>query len=469
MYFKSRTDFLSIRLRFRYALDFAVPVISVVIGAYCVNWLSRAIAINWPILIIFGYGLVTVKFNYLSLLSATAFRWRVILSLFKKCFLLGLIASLAFCLDNSLRRHLSEMLYFCFFVWVIASALTIALIEIATHVKFRKPPRKIAIVAVTETSVAFAKILSKKRFLSLEFVGYFEDRVAERIPDHAPYPILNRIDNISEYLENNIVHDVLISLPTQATFRFDFVIKQLLDSTCSVHYLHDFLLIQPIRAALTPIGEVSVFTIIDTPSSGVDYIFKRIFDIFFSAIAIICLSPLLLVVAFLIKIDSKGPVLFKQFRWGNAAEPFEIYKFRSMTNAVSAQASSGEVIVQTTRNDSRVTRMGSFIRRTSIDELPQLINIFKGDMSVVGPRPHATQHNKDYRTIIAGYMLRHKVKPGLTGWAQVNGFRGETDTLEKMEMRVKYDLQYLRDWTPMLDIYIVFLTIKVVLLTKNAY
>jgi putative colanic acid biosynthesis UDP-glucose lipid carrier transferase len=174
-------------------------------------------------------------------------------------------------------------------------------------------------------------------------------------------------------------------------------------------------------------------------------------------------------VALFIKLDSKGPVFFRQNRWGTGAKPFAIYKFRSMTQETSQGAAGGDVIVQTTANDMRVTKVGAFIRRTSIDELPQLLNIFLGSMSFVGPRPHATGHNKEYRGLIKGYMLRHKVKPGLTGWAQIHGFRGETDTLDKMAKRIDYDLEYLRNWTPLLDIYIVFKTVHVVALGKNAY
>ncbi len=469
MYFKSKTDFLAIRQQFRYALDFAAPILSVGLSAYYANWLGRAGHIDWPILIILGYALVTIRYDYSSLIQATTFRWQVVFSLFQQSLLIGLVAAMTFLLDQSLEYHLYAILYFVSGLWVTSTILVILLLEVSTSTRFRKPYRKIAIVAVTDASVAFVKILKKQRFISLDFVGFFEDRLPDRLPDYSPYPILAPFSGVSEYVEKNVLHDVLISLPTQASFRFGFVVKALLNSTCSIHYLHDFLLIQPIRAALTSIGEVTVYTIIDMPESGLDYFIKRAFDIFFSTIAIIFLSPLLLAVGFLIRFDSKGPALFKQYRWGNAAEPFEIYKFRSMTNSVSEQASSGEGIIQTTRNDARVTRIGAFIRRTSIDELPQLFNIFKGDMSIVGPRPHATQHNKEYRNLVTGYMLRHKVKPGLTGWAQVNGFRGETDTLEKMEMRVKYDLEYLRNWNPMLDIYIILLTVRIVLSNKNAY
>jgi putative colanic acid biosynthesis UDP-glucose lipid carrier transferase len=293
--------------------------------------------------------------------------------------------------------------------------------------------------------------------------------VPDRLPDHKPFPILSRIDQIAEYITNHEVGHVLVSLPTQASYRFGFVLEQLLDSTCSVHYLHDFLLFRPIREAMTPIGSMSVFTIIDSPGDGFGAAIKRSFDILGASLGLIFLLPLFFIVAAWIKLDSKGPVFFKQNRWGTGASPFQIYKFRSMTQATSVAASVGEVVTQTTQNDARVTRVGAFIRKTSIDELPQLLNIFKGDMSIVGPRPHAVGHNKQYRGLVKGYMLRHKIKPGLTGWAQIHGFRGETDTIDKMEMRVQYDLEYLRTWTPMLDVYVILKTVKLVVSGKNAY
>jgi putative colanic acid biosynthesis UDP-glucose lipid carrier transferase len=334
---------------------------------------------------------------------------------------------------------------------------------------FRRPSEKVAIAAITDSSVAFARGFKDQRFLAIDFLGFFEDRLPDRLPAHEPFPILSRIDEIATFITNHEVGHVLVSLPTQASYRFGFVLEQLLDSTCSVHYLHDFLLFRPIREAMTPIGSMSVFTIIDSPGDGFGAVIKRCFDVLGSSVGLILLVPVFLIVAMWIKLDSKGPVFFKQNRWGTGALPFQIYKFRSMTQATSVAASVGEVVTQTTQNDARVTRVGAFIRKTSIDELPQLLNIFLGDMSIVGPRPHAVGHNKQYRGLVKGYMLRHKVKPGLTGWAQIHGFRGETDTIDKMEMRVKYDLEYLRNWTPMMDVYVILKTVKMVVSGKNAY
>lgn len=414
-------------------------------------------------------AMVWIRFDIYKLAKIKRFRFVVLSDLFARAFVVFLLMNVVFAIDGTLDSRWKQILYFAISIWILCSILTIIFIQISMIKVFRRKPIKLAIAAVTNSSVAFAKNLKAQKFLAIDFLGFFEDRTDDRIPDYQPFKILSRIDGIASYITGQEVDHVLVSLPTEAGYRLGFVLEQLLNSTCSVHYLHDFLLFRPIREAMTPIGNMSVFTIIDAPGTGFDSVIKRIFDILGSAIGLILLLPLLILVAIWIKIDSKGPVFFMQNRWGTGAQPFQIYKFRSMTQATSSASSDGETVVQTTQNDMRVTKVGTFIRRTSIDELPQLINILKGDMSIVGPRPHAVGHNKEYRGLVKGYMLRHKVKPGLTGWAQIHGFRGETDTIDKMEKRVEYDLEYLRNWTPMLDIYVILRTVKLVVTGKNAY
>lgn len=414
-------------------------------------------------------AMVWIRFDIYKLAKIKRFRFVVLSDLFARAFVVFLLMNVVFAIDGTLDSRWKQILYFAISIWILCSILTIIFIQISMIKVFRRKPIKLAIAAVTNSSVAFAKNLKAQKFLAIDFLGFFEDRTDDRIPDYQPFKILSRIDGIASYITGQEVDHVLVSLPTEAGYRFGFGLEQLLNSTCSVHYLHDFLLFRPIREAMTPIGNMSVFTIIDAPGTGFDSVIKRIFDILGSAIGLILLLPLLILVAIWIKIDSKGPVFFMQNRWGTGAQPFQIYKFRSMTQATSSASSDGETVVQTTQNDMRVTKVGTFIRRTSIDELPQLINILKGDMSIVGPRPHAVGHNKEYRGLVKGYMLRHKVKPGLTGWAQIHGFRGETDTIDKMEKRVEYDLEYLRNWTPMLDIYVILRTVKLVVTGKNAY
>lgn len=463
------SDLLAIRRPFRYLIELAVPGLLAWAWASYLGWVSGWTVVLWPGFLTAVFAAVWVRYDLQQLVRQPHYYLSVVNTLFNRALAVGVVGSLAFLLDGSWLQHSRELAWLALGVWLGVALATIALIELAVLPVFRREAKRLAIAAITDTSVAFARGLGQQRFLAIEFVGFFEDRVASRLPDFAPFPILSRLDELEPYLAQHEMHHVLVSLPTQASYRFGFVLEQLLNSTCSVHYLHDFLLFRPIREAMTAVGNMSVFTIIDSPAADFDQIIKRAIDLVGALLALVLLSPLLLLVALWIKLDSPGPALFRQNRWGAGAQAFQIYKFRSMTHSTSTAAASGETVVQTTRHDARVTKVGAFIRRTSIDELPQLINILKGDMSFVGPRPHAAGHNKEYRGLIKGYMLRHKVKPGLTGWAQIHGFRGETDTLDKMENRVLYDLEYLRNWTPLLDVYVLLRTVWLVVSGKNAY
>jgi putative colanic acid biosynthesis UDP-glucose lipid carrier transferase len=202
------------------------------------------------------------------------------------------------------------------------------------------------------------------------------------------------------------------------------------------------------------------------PIAGVPGVLKRALDLCAGAALLAGFLPLVTFIAAAIKLDSPGPVLFRQQRFGLNRKPFALYKFRSMR----CEADEDDPTVpQARRNDPRVTRIGRFLRRTSLDELPQLLNVIKGDMSLVGPRPHAIPHDEKYAELIEGYTARHRVKPGITGWAQVHGFRGETETLEKMNRRVEHDLYYIHHWSLILDFHILFRTLKVVFAQRNAY
>jgi putative colanic acid biosynthesis UDP-glucose lipid carrier transferase len=211
---------------------------------------------------------------------------------------------------------------------------------------------------------------------------------------------------------------------------------------------------------------VPVVGICDTPFKGTNDLAKRVSDIVLSCVFLVLLSPLLLLLAVGVKLSSPGPVIFRQRRNGLDGEEIVVYKFRSMRVEGSAH---DDVVQQATRRDPRVTRFGAFMRRTSLDELPQFINVLQGRMSIVGPRPHAVAHNELYRQLIKAYMVRHKVRPGITGWAQVNGLRGETVSLDQMKARVEYDLEYLRNWSIGLDLQIIARTVKLVFADRNAF
>jgi putative colanic acid biosysnthesis UDP-glucose lipid carrier transferase len=219
-----------------------------------------------------------------------------------------------------------------------------------------------------------------------------------------------------------------------------------------------------IQARVDAVNGIPVVAVCETPIFGVNAVVKRVFDFLMASLILLLIWPVMLLIAIGVKLTSPGPALFKQRRYGLGGDEIMVYKFRTMI-----VQEDGARIEQAHKDDRRVTRFGAFLRRTSLDELPQFFNVIGGSMSIVGPRPHAIAHNEQYRRLIDGYMIRHKVKPGITGWAQVNGFRGETQTVEKMQKRVEYDLDYLRNWSVSLDMWIMVKTVITVLKDRNAY
>lgn len=241
-------------------------------------------------------------------------------------------------------------------------------------------------------------------------------------------------------------------------------IQALNDSTATTYLVPDLLLSDLLGSRWIMLGNTPLIVINDHPFYGGWWMLKKIEDLVLGALILLLISPIMLIIALAIKLNSHGPVLFKQRRHGLNGEVIKVFKFRTMTTL-----DDGDVVVQATKDDPRVTSVGKFLRRYSLDELPQFLNVLQGTMSIVGPRPHALAHNEYYRELINGYMQRHKVKPGITGWAQVNGLRGETETLDKMEARVKFDIYYINHWTPGLDLKIIFLTILSTLNGKIAH
>jgi putative colanic acid biosynthesis UDP-glucose lipid carrier transferase len=232
------------------------------------------------------------------------------------------------------------------------------------------------------------------------------------------------------------------------------LLDDLRDTTASIYYVPDIFVFDLVQARSGEIQGIPVVAMCETPFYGYRGVTKRLTDIVLSVAILLLLLPLLALVALLVKWSSPGPVIFKQRRYGLDGREIAVYKFRTMS-----VTEDGDTIRQASRLDERITPVGALLRRSSLDELPQLINVLQGRMSLVGPRPHAVAHNEEYRKLIKGYMIRHKVLPGITGLAQVNGCRGETAKLEEMEARVNYDLDYLRHWSPMLDIKIILLTV----------
>ena len=305
--------------------------------------------------------------------------------------------------------------------------------------------------------------LTQMPWLGLSVIGAFDDRMPGRL-DLGGLILKGNLNALIEMARSGQIDIVYITLPIQAERRIIQVIEQLADTTVSVYLVPDLFVFSLYKARWATVGGMPVISTFESPFDGAESWIKRAEDLLLSAGILLMISPLLLGIAIAVKFTSPGPVIFKQRRYGLKGEVVEVWKFRSMT-----VCDNGDQVVQAKKNDSRLTPLGGFLRRTSLDELPQFINVLQGTMSIVGPRPHAVAHNEQYRKLIRGYMLRHKVKPGITGLAQVSGFRGETDTLDKMQKRVEMDLEYIQNWSFWMDIKIILKTVLVGFTGKNVY
>ena len=324
--------------------------------------------------------------------------------------------------------------------------------------------RAAVIAGGNDLGAKLALQLQSAPLLGIQLAGVFDDRGADRRAQLEGVPTLGKLGAIGDYVKVNRVDLIYITLPMASQPRILNLLSQLRDTTASIYFVPDIFMFDLIQARVDAINGIPVVAVCETPFFGLSGLVKTISDYALAALALVALSPLMLSIAIAVKRGSPGPVLFRQRRYGLDGREIVIYKFRTMT-----VLEDGDTVRQATQDDERITPIGRLLRRTSLDELPQFINVLQGRMSVVGPRPHAVAHNEMYRKLIDGYMVRHKVKPGVTGWAQVNGLRGETDTVDKMERRIQYDLAYLRNWSLRLDLVIIVKTILVLLGDKKAY
>ncbi|NJN23847.1 MAG: undecaprenyl-phosphate glucose phosphotransferase [Acaryochloridaceae cyanobacterium RL_2_7] len=285
--------------------------------------------------------------------------------------------------------------------------------------------------------------------LGIQLSGFFLDHT-QREGEFVLKPALGDLTELPTYVRDHKIDVVYLALSMQQEESLAKVIRDLQDTTACVYVVPNITMFNLMQAKTYEINGIPLISVWEVPFSDIQYFIKRLIDIFVALVALILLGPVMIAICVGIKLTSPGPILFKQFRYGVNGQRIRVYKFRSMT-----VQENGSEVKQATKNDSRITKLGAFLRKSSLDELPQFINVLQGRMSIVGPRPHAVAHNEFYRKEIQGYMLRHLVKPGITGWAQVNGLRGETETLDKMQKRIEYDLQYLRKWSLWLDIVII--------------
>ena len=324
--------------------------------------------------------------------------------------------------------------------------------------------RTVVIAGANETGRRLAERIRANPCLGLRVAGFFDDRKFTRLDGFEQSELLGSLEQMADFVKHHRVDVIYSALPVPPQPRVLALLEQLLDTTASIYFVPDVLSLNLIQARVDTVDGLPVIGVCESPCYGVNAIVKRASDIVLSAVILIATAPLLAAIAVGVKLSSRGSVVFKQRRYGLDGREILVYKFRTMTCS-----EDGDVITQATRNDLRTTRFGAFLRKYSLDELPQFVNVLQGRMSVVGPRPHAVAHNEAYRKVIPGYMVRHKVRPGITGLAQVRGLRGETETVEKMRDRIECDLEYLRNWSLSLDLAIVCKTIGIVLRRNGAW
>ena len=355
-------------------------------------------------------------------------------------------------------------------IWALATPALLILVTLGLNQLARRAIcrpqncRNVVFVGCNDTSVHLAERFGRHSELCMTVAGFFDDRSSKRLDAPAGLKLLGGLSDLPAFVKEHDIDVIFISLPLRHIRRVHDLLDALGDTTVSLYYLPDVAVSSTMHARPGEILGVPVIAMRETPFHGYRGVAKRLMDLAIASTALILLAPVLLAVGASIKLTSKGPMLFKQRRYGLDGHEIIIYKFRTMT----VTEDSGWVD-QARRDDHRVTRLGKFLRRWSLDEFPQLVNVLQGRMSLVGPRPHAVAHNEEYRRLIKGYMVRHKVPPGITGLAQIKGYRGETPRLADMQARVRFDLEYVRNWSLALDLKILLMTVPMLFNTDKAY
>lgn len=381
-----------------------------------------------------------------------------------------LLVLIALALVNYFAAILRDFPWRLVWGWVLLTPLALVAAALAMQAVMRQlllraSGRRSAVFAgYNNASLMLARRIIDNPVLCMNVQGFFDDRSADRLGLFEAAELKGSLSELASYVNSHRIDVIFIALPIRHVQRVMTLLDELRDTTASIYYAPDIFVFDLIQARSGDIQGLPVVALCETPFYGYRGVTKRMTDVVLATILVIVLLPAFAVIALLIKISSPGPVIFKQRRYGLDGREIAVYKFRSMT-----VTEDGKNIAQASKTDNRITPIGSVLRRLSLDELPQLFNVLQGRMSLVGPRPHAVAHNELYRKLIKGYMVRHKVLPGITGLAQVSGCRGETANLEDMEARVRYDLDYLRHWTPMLDVKILLLTVIKIFRDERAY
>jgi putative colanic acid biosynthesis UDP-glucose lipid carrier transferase len=356
--------------------------------------------------------------------------------------------------------------------WIVVTPMVLVLVMLCLHELKRRlmydpsMVRRVAFAGCNDISVSLARRIGEGGGLTgLKVEGFFDDRSAERLGlPGTRSRLLGRLPELAAFVKGRGIDVVFVALPVRHIRRVMQLLDELRDTTVSIYYVPDIFAFDLIQSRSGELFGIPVVALCETPFCGYRGVVKRFTDIALALSVLVVAAPLMLALAVMVRMSSPGPIIFSQRRYGLDGREITVWKYRTMK-----VLEDGARIVQATKEDARITAVGRFMRRYSLDELPQLFNVLQGRMSLVGPRPHAVAHNEEYRKLIKGYMIRHKVPPGMTGLAQVNGCRGETARVEDMQARVNYDLEYLRRWTPLLDLKILLLTALLLLRDEKAY
>lgn len=325
--------------------------------------------------------------------------------------------------------------------------------------------RRVVILGAGELGAKFASAVQQALWTGYRIITLMDDAASDKPQLVHGIPVIQTPQELDKYITEHHIDEIWLALPLGAEERVKQILYQIRHQTVTTRFVLDIFGLDLLNHSVTDIAGFPVLNIRSTPMVGLNRLIKAVEDRVIAFIILLSISPLLALIALGVKLTSKGAVFFKQKRLGCDGRIINVYKFRTMYMHKEVDG----VVTQATAMDKRVTPFGRFLRRTSLDELPQFINVLQGTMSIVGPRPHALAHNELYKEVIHTYMQRHRVKPGITGWAQINGWRGETDTLLKMEKRVEYDLYYINNWSLGFDLKIIFLTFFRGFFSRNAY
>ena len=353
--------------------------------------------------------------------------------------------------------------------WIAISGIAMAIARLAVRYALHELRRRgrntrtVAVIGAGDHGQEVMRHLHQDAWAGLKVIAFFDANPDLCGTEIDSVPVLDNLQAITAFVEDRAVDQVWIALPMAESERISSIMEDLSATTVDIRLVPDLFGLDLLNHAVAEVAGMPVLDLATSPMVGPNRLLKAAEDYTVAVVLLILLSPLMALIACAVRATSAGPIIFRQLRYGFDGQPIEVWKFRTMYQH------RDPVVKQACRNDSRVTPVGRWLRRTSLDELPQLINVVQGRMSLVGPRPHAVAHNELFKPKVRAYMWRHKVKPGITGWAQVNGYRGETDTLEKMTQRVRHDLWYINHWSLWLDLKIMFLTPFKGLLSPNAY